>query len=94
MSEQQLTRLERWMIACSAPVVAAGVIAVAGFLWNLNNSQIDIRNKLQVMADRAYTQREAEADNRHFDRRLNGHDNRIEDLERKVLPEYERGDTQ
>mgnify|MGYP006447581371 CR=1 FL=1 len=94
MTDERLTRIERWIISFSAPLVAAGVMAVAGFLWNLNNSQIDIRNKLQVLADQAYTTQEAKADKRQIERRLDGHETRIDYLEREVLPPSDRGDTQ
>jgi len=98
MSEERLTYVERWSLAVGAPVIAAGIIAVASFLWALNNSQIVMQKQIHQLVTSAYTRKDAEIDQQRMKNRLDRHeqrfdrqDQRLDRLEQRVLPSMRTG---
>lgn len=84
MSEERLTYLERWTLAIGAPVIAAGIIAVAGFLWQVNDSQIEIERKLDSLAENAYTKQRAQLDQQRLKQRLDSQNKRLDRHEERL----------
>lgn len=90
MSDERLTRLERWALAVGAPVIAAGVIATAATLWGLYNSQIRMHHQLTSLVDQAYLQHDAERDLGRVEYRLENLESRTNRIERRVMPAVRR----
>ena len=98
MTEQRLTQMERWSLAVGSPVIAAGIIATAGTLWGLYNSQMQMQHQLGTLLDQAYLESQADRDLGQIEHRIDGLETRTgrlerrtERLEQRVLPMGERG---
>ena len=100
MSERQLTILERWALAIGAPVIAAGVLAVWGVLWQMYNTQVELGHQLSqmnLMLEGAYTEHDAEREFSQVDHRLDGltgvldyHAERLDEHGRRLEAQDER----
>lgn len=84
MSDERLTRMERWALAVGAPVIAASVIAVGSILWGLYNTQLYMRHQLDTLVDTAYTEKEAEREFTEIEYQLNEHGQTLERHNRRI----------